>query len=306
MPPATSEQGVERNRRQYNPRGTILGRGKACNSCREKKLKCDGAIPKCASCVASDRECTYVRNVKRPIGNQSTAILETKLSTLEQRLAVLLDAPKNKNIQIPEAIRLKPSQIEPPRDESISPSPYPPPSPTSSQFGDDEQKILLDVFFSEGRRFAPFIKQERFYEQMNSADPSERPHPALLNSILLNAVGFVKWYSLPVTLPATTPSAESLVLKTQAELSKLLAEMELLLDYLQASVFLTNWFLHEGRLQEGQYTSALTARFAIACGLNKIPQGLLQEDPAFYPFMAPGSSGWDTCLLGRPKRYKKF
>jgi hypothetical protein len=33
--------------------------GQACNTCREKKIKCDPSIPKCAQCRKFGRECKF-------------------------------------------------------------------------------------------------------------------------------------------------------------------------------------------------------------------------------------------------------
>ncbi|ETN39306.1 uncharacterized protein HMPREF1541_05529 [Cyphellophora europaea CBS 101466] len=38
---------------------------KACNNCRRRKEKCDGAQPKCSSCAVAGRECHYAHEVKR-------------------------------------------------------------------------------------------------------------------------------------------------------------------------------------------------------------------------------------------------
>lgn len=42
---------------------TLAKKGKhvttACSNCRRRKIKCDGAIPRCSNCVLYDQECIY-------------------------------------------------------------------------------------------------------------------------------------------------------------------------------------------------------------------------------------------------------
>ncbi|KAK4051406.1 hypothetical protein OIV83_002890 [Microbotryomycetes sp. JL201] len=77
-----------------------LERGKACLTCRSRKVKCDGAVPACNSCrksaVAKGEDpativCDYdtPEQRKRPVGGGKVWGLEAKIAQLEQRISEL-------------------------------------------------------------------------------------------------------------------------------------------------------------------------------------------------------------------------
>jgi hypothetical protein len=62
---------------------------KACNTCRRRKEKCDGALPKCSNCTLSNRSCQYVHELKR------RGLPEGYVHALEKCLAIgLLTHPE--------------------------------------------------------------------------------------------------------------------------------------------------------------------------------------------------------------------
>ncbi|KAH7322038.1 hypothetical protein B0J17DRAFT_772896 [Rhizoctonia solani] len=76
-----SEVGPSRRRGKYAPR--------ACNVCRRRKCKCDGAFPVCRPCTASGYECSWVPegNEDRPATKQLVEGLRAKVQLLEAEIA---------------------------------------------------------------------------------------------------------------------------------------------------------------------------------------------------------------------------
>jgi hypothetical protein len=71
----------------------------ACDSCRARKTRCDGARPACNVCVAMDFDCLYHRPVRHSGTGASRGAshekdisrLESRLQAMERRLQVLAD-----------------------------------------------------------------------------------------------------------------------------------------------------------------------------------------------------------------------
>lgn len=73
---------------------------KACNYCRSKKAKCDGATPSCSTCIAASEICTYTESTKRrglPTGY--THDLEKKVILLQGLLSELLKNTPDKGLE---------------------------------------------------------------------------------------------------------------------------------------------------------------------------------------------------------------
>jgi len=58
----------------------------ACESCRERKVKCDGIRPQCSSCTRSKRVCQYTT---KPSETRSSALKRLKIDTEQQLRDVL-------------------------------------------------------------------------------------------------------------------------------------------------------------------------------------------------------------------------
>lgn len=107
---------------------------------------------------------------------------------------------------------------------------------------------------------------------IDDKDVSRRPHPCLVNAVVLVAQDFATTFPVgPVLdetgsrfvdfhLPDTVPSPDVLLARAQAQCIKSLAEVDRLQDYLQASILIALWFFRFGRLMEGQYTMASVVR----------------------------------------------
>ncbi|KAG8897565.1 hypothetical protein FRC01_011285, partial [Tulasnella sp. 417] len=72
--------------RAYRAKGPTLGKGKACESCRSRRVRCNGVRPTCSNCDQAEKDCVYVDKPRPPA---STAALSTKLAGLEERYRML-------------------------------------------------------------------------------------------------------------------------------------------------------------------------------------------------------------------------
>ena len=62
--------------------------GQACNTCREKKIRCDPQLPKCAQCQKFGRECKFEsgsRSSKHPSQSDSTSSHDTQILAHHER-----------------------------------------------------------------------------------------------------------------------------------------------------------------------------------------------------------------------------
>ncbi|KAI0093808.1 hypothetical protein BDY19DRAFT_919028 [Irpex rosettiformis] len=64
-----------------------LQRGKACLSCRKRKMKCDGTRPVCSQCTKANREAECQYHDKKQVSR--TEMLRAKMAKLEERLRQL-------------------------------------------------------------------------------------------------------------------------------------------------------------------------------------------------------------------------
>ncbi|KIO22747.1 hypothetical protein M407DRAFT_116246 [Tulasnella calospora MUT 4182] len=168
----------------------------------------------------------------------------------------------------------------------------------------DRDKVI-QIFFTGSQRLGCPLLPERVFARLRDPDESKHPHPALVNAMLLVGQAFTEWtpgYSTAEKhhLPATCPSAQVLLAKTQAYLNESLSRVDRMLDYLQASILLSYYFFQTGRLHEGSMISSANSRMTVTCKLHLIDQSVLEE---MLPGHAPefGQSLWDNTLLGRPQ-----
>jgi hypothetical protein len=107
---------------------------------------------------------------------------------------------------------------------------------------------------------------------LDNEDEKKRPHPCLVNAMVLMAVDIVSAFPVEdvsrvigprvveFQIPQNTPSSEQLLAATQAHCSQSLANADRLLDYIKAELLLAFWYLRNGRLSEAYYTMASANR----------------------------------------------
>ncbi|CAK7228636.1 hypothetical protein SCUCBS95973_006945 [Sporothrix curviconia] len=63
----------------------------ACSACRKKRMRCDGNVPSCASCLAKGIDCEYQlrENKRKPPSKRYVESLQARIRVLEAQVAVL-------------------------------------------------------------------------------------------------------------------------------------------------------------------------------------------------------------------------
>ncbi|KAG8988173.1 hypothetical protein FRB90_002929 [Tulasnella sp. 427] len=197
--------------------------------------------------------------------------------------------------------------------------------PTQSQFSarDDpylenrmtkkDRKTMIELYLRECYRYSVFIAPSNLVAKLDDPNPKKRPHPCLFSAMILVARDMTTRLSLEAApdehtargssfvMPESTPSVDELIARIQAQCTQSLADVDRLLDYIQASLLLAHWYITHGRVLEGQYTSAVVNRFIINCQLHQIDQRKMRELAPGTILAQDGASIWDGSLLGRPK-----
>ncbi|KAG9012167.1 hypothetical protein FRB90_006816 [Tulasnella sp. 427] len=310
-------------RRPYRAKGPTLGKGKACEYCRYRRIRCSGVRPICQNCKNGNRECVYL---DKPRASTSTTALEARLADLEERYRVLSELEGASG-----AGETSASAAESARNwvSSLGLSEAAPLAMEQSEFissNDDDPWLerrmhrsdrvsMLKLYRREAFRYGVTLIPSNLIEQMEDPDQLKRPHPCLLNAIILIAknmatlaptdplheTGALAAGESNFLIPPSTPSDEELLARTQAHCAESLGDVDRLQDHLQAMLLISYWFLRKGRLMEGQYSFAVACRLIIDCKLHQIDGKVMQE---MAPTRLPppeGESFWDKTLLGRPK-----
>lgn len=152
---------------------------------------------------------------------------------------------------------------------------------------------LLNIFMQHRRQCMFEVHPDRFLQAVNSPDPSQRPHPALVNAIYLLGCHFAP--------KSTVSQYESIFLaRTRKGINASLENADRLLNFLQASCLLAWYFYFKGRLLEGHYHASAAARFAMSCGLHllKVKADGVQGTLTFY-YPSPGNG--DRSILPQPE-----
>lgn len=176
-----------------------------------------------------------------------------------------------------------------------------------------DRKLMIELYLRECYRYSVCIVPSNLVAKLDDPNPRKRPHPCVFNAMILVARDMATRLTVEpapdetgsrpaiFVMPESTPSDSALISRIQAQCIQSLADVDRLLDYIQASLLLSHWFITHGRVLEGQYTSAVVNRFIINCQLHQIDDMALQEmAPGTVP-PADGVSRWDGSLLGRPK-----
>ncbi|KAG9001524.1 hypothetical protein FRB90_011599 [Tulasnella sp. 427] len=310
--------------RAYRAKGPTLGKGKACESCRSRRIRCNGVRPECSNCTQADRECVYLDKPRPPA---SAAALSAKLAGLEERyrLLSLTEAAKiaSKNPDSAQAVNesarnwvasLDYPRLPPIRPESAQPRPGALVDPYLEEtMTKKERKLMIDLYQSQAYRYVVTIIPSNLFARLEDSNPQKRPHPCVFNAMILAARDLATSFApepildeagaryVDFALPASIPSDETLIARIQAQCTQSLADVDRLPDYIQASLLLAHWYIRQGRIVEAQYSAAAVNRFAINCRLHQIDGNVMREFAPRAETPPEGQSSWDGSLLGRPQ-----
>lgn len=310
--------------RAYRAKGPTLGKGKACESCRARRIRCNGVRPSCSNCLQAERECLYLDKPRPPA---SAAALSAKLAGLEERYRMLSEMEATRTgqgeghgrITVSESARnwvasLDYPTLPPVRPESVQPQsgalddPY-----LEETMTKKERKLMIELYQGQCYRYAVMITPSNLVSRLEDPKPENRPHACVFNAMVLVARDLATSFALePVldetgaryvdfVMPESTPSDETLIARIQAQCTQSLADVDRLADYIQASLLLAYWYIRKGRVLEGQYSAAAVNRLVINCRLHQIDVDAMRELAPHASPLPDGQSRWEGSLLGRPK-----
>ncbi|KAF8629149.1 hypothetical protein AX17_005734 [Amanita inopinata Kibby_2008] len=274
-----------------------LQRGKACLRCRKRKMRCDGTKPACQQCIRSKRSdiCEYDDGK----GKTRTQLLREHIARLEQRIKELEDpeyispavtlydphmhsrsGSSTSSFGSPGSVYLFTPLSRFPSESSTSPQaswkilqnlsspPVPPLGPEillNSNRGGSQPSVevalmLLDIFAVHRHQCGLEVHMNRLREAL--IDPiHERRNSTLLNAVYL--------WACFVSRPEPLSQHEQFYLdSTLQELPDALRNAENVMDVIQASCLLSQYFLANGRFVEGGYHASAAASLAMQSGLN--------------------------------------
>ncbi|KAG9048811.1 hypothetical protein FS837_012013 [Tulasnella sp. UAMH 9824] len=292
--------------RPYRAKGPTLGKGKACELCRSRRV--------------ANKECVYVDKPRPP---SSTVALSAKLAGLEERYRMLSEMAASgdttrAHVQAENAMNWVASldfpSLPPIQLENSQPQPGALDDPyLEERMTKKDRKLMIELYLRECYRYSVCIAPSNLVAKLDDPNTRKRPHPCVFNAMILVARDMATRLTVEpapdetgsrpaiFVMPESTPSDRALISRIQAQCIQSLADVDRLHDYIQASLLLSHWFITHGRVLEGQYTSAVVNRFIINCQLHQIDNIALQEmAPGTVP-PADGASRWDGSLLGRPK-----
>ena len=112
----------------------------------------------------------------------------------------------------------------------------------------------LNIWLSLQYQWGFIIDPTAFYASLFDPDYSKRPHPSLINTILLIATCH------PGVPPVTKSKSESLLARVLVAIQQGISQADRLLDVIHASCLLSTYFYTQNRVQEGYYHSTAAAR----------------------------------------------
>ncbi|KAA1474254.1 hypothetical protein DENSPDRAFT_319494 [Dentipellis sp. KUC8613] len=281
-----------------------LSRGKACTSCRRRKMKCDGQRPVCGQCERAGKpeDCGYVDSQTR----SRTQILEENIAQLEARIEELenpevaqalvkLHDPLGKAY---EAHHRSSSSISyvPSSHSDSGPSGTTSPaggtrSPSQPLTARDIEDIsaqhaqrMLDHFFPHASLLGWFLNVTRFRHALSlPARNSNRPVPALVNAVYLWGTAILRQVT-----EGNPPVDESVFLRlalSEIEHGLGPSPSHQVVQFIQARVLLAAYLYLVGKAFEGRHQSDAAASLVLISGFHKIRSA--QLNPTFPSYVDP-------------------
>lgn len=294
----------------------MLRRGEACAECRRRKLRCDGAKPFCTICVKANRECKYEKPVTRPVYivlQERLALLEQRFQTLREE-AALLPPGSQSNLELTGSSAATSATVGASNitagsgttdafDAMAMAMNQPLYNAAGGRWYNAEilaapsRNFMINVFLQHHESLPFDFHVPTFIARLHSANPAERPHPAIIEAMYLMACYFVSRGSLssphPLALEVSTdPGVE---LPQLAELPHLeehflrrarnalvdsLSFSDRLMDFLRGSILVTQYLYLRGRFLEGYHIHAGAAHLTLSCGLHRLSSQVFSADSA--------------------------
>ncbi|KAJ7752593.1 Zn(2)-Cys(6) binuclear cluster domain-containing protein [Mycena metata] len=260
-----------------------LHKGKACQNCRRRKVKCDGARPMCGPCSrysVAFGDCEYTEG-----GPSNGQMLEEQISILQARINEL-EKPENR-LSSGSVSRASGSRGHPVSSTSqLSPSNAMALGPLLSYFHQQQTsgasvnvlaanamptelpfivlQALVHNFLHNATCFGFFLDTQAFHDAVTSANGRNLP-PVLLNVMYLWGVhlsqdGRIKAYESAFLAHALRSTAGSLAG----------THPRTILHSAQASVLLAHYFLRNSRALEGRYHISAAVATVLSAGLHLI------------------------------------
>ncbi|KAI0781442.1 fungal-specific transcription factor domain-containing protein [Trametes elegans] len=126
----------------------------------------------------------------------------------------------------------------------------------------ENKQLLLDIFFAHRHQCSFDVHVGRFKASLLLPN-AQRPHPSLVDAILLLAC----YFSRSATFTALEPH---FLKRSLRGISEALQNSDRIVHVLQASCLLAIYFFWHGRTLEGYYHSSIAARLAVGLGLHQI------------------------------------
>ncbi|KAH8115853.1 hypothetical protein DFH11DRAFT_1506802, partial [Phellopilus nigrolimitatus] len=267
-----------------------LQRGKACITCRRRKMKCDGMRPFCTQCTSGNRakDCEYTDNQ----GRTRTAMLEENIALLQARIdelenndpssqPILLYDPYEPYKRASESptgyLGLDSSSIQ---DGRMFASPMRSDSALSSLWWESEElpaeisNMLVVAFLPHASALGFALSPERFLDDLSLPilHPG-RPHAALLYAVILWAVRFSQ---VPDFMQHEGLFLQRAIIALHDDVSGSLDKLDSFtlakqrVHAIQAEILLSQFFFSVGRLFEGRCHANAAVSLAVSCGLYHI------------------------------------
>ncbi|KAF7290213.1 Zn(2)-Cys(6) binuclear cluster domain-containing protein [Mycena indigotica] len=309
-----------------------LPRGKACMSCRRRKIKCDGRKPACGQCRRSpgtSEDCEY------PIeGRSRTQQLEETIKKLHSRIGELeaaaeggmyLHEPYDNVVEKEPVVRLRLDDAlgSPPKyldswsasPRSTSPtsridSPISLSSSSRTKLDEPSHEVatsLIDTFLSAFSQagFGFFLSPASFRRcALQLIQGPIRPSPALLNAVFMWGEHLTSAGDEETFLSRALHHIHTDISRSQGS-----ASSRVLLDSIQAEVLLALYYLTLGRPVEGTYHSSAAVSLALSAGLHRLgsSSNLATISPLPFDLTHPVSSPFpDPDLPSESERIAAF
>ncbi|KAG8905511.1 hypothetical protein FRC01_008319, partial [Tulasnella sp. 417] len=198
--------------RAYRAKGPTLGKGKACESCRSRRVvSFTPHVLSPLNIVKSERDCVYIDKPRPPA---SAAALSAKLAGLEERYRMLSEMEAARtgqeggrivvngtaffhssrlNNTISDSARnwvasLDYPTLPPLRPESVPAQPGALDDPYLEEtMTKKERKLMIEFYQGQCYRYAVTVTPSNLVSRLEASNVTERPHACVLNAMMLAA-----------------------------------------------------------------------------------------------------------------------